>query len=122
MKTLHYREGQEFCCNCGEKFMPDYPVETYGYGEEIIITCPNAECNRGSWAEVVDTRDCPMWRMAGFVGPDTYNFGHRYDNELADCILKDCHTQAEYNQGIIEAEIELDGWSNGRFTRSDKVW
>jgi hypothetical protein len=55
MKTLRYREGQEFCCNCGERFMPDYPVETYGYGEEVITTCPNAECNRGSWAVVEDS-------------------------------------------------------------------
>jgi hypothetical protein len=122
MKTLQYRDGQEFCYNCGSKFVPDQPIETYRIGDDVVVTCPHPECNRGSWAEISDTRDCPTWWMAGYVGPDTYNFGHRYDNGLADCILRDCYTLSDYNQGLIDSELELDGWNNGKFTRSDKVW
>lgn len=122
MKTLLYIEGQEFCYNCGERFMPDYPVETYQYGDEPAVTCPNPECNRGSWAEVIDTMDCPTWWGEGFRGPDTYAFGHYYDNPEAAVWRRDCYSLSDYNQGLIDSELELDGWSNGKFTRSDKVW
>jgi hypothetical protein len=114
MKALCYKDGQEFCSECGERFLPDHPVESYRIEEEVAVTCPNAECNRGSWAEVVDTWDCPTWWAVGYVGPDTYVFGHYYDNPEAASWKRDCRSLSDYNQGIIDYSTHVEGWSRGR--------
>lgn len=102
--------------------MPDHPVESYRIGDEPAVTCPHPECNRGSWAEVIETSDCPTWWTEGFKGPDTYAFGYMYNNGEAGSWKKDCYTQSDFHQGIIDYTLHADGWSRGRFSRSDKVW
>ncbi len=48
---VEYKEGQQFCYDCGQEFVPEGEPAEDG---TIVVTCPNPECNRGSWAKVVN--------------------------------------------------------------------
>ena len=51
-QTWKYREGQEFCYECGERFQPDSGQPTPECPDLVTVTCPNG-C-RGSWADSVE--------------------------------------------------------------------
>lgn len=48
-QTYEYREGQEFCFECGARFQP---VGEPGRDGSVSVVCP--DWHRGSWAERVD--------------------------------------------------------------------
>lgn len=63
--------------------------------------------------------DYDYWWMVGWKGAGVYAFGHYYDNGEAALWMRDCRTRSEFNQGIIDYDIHVDGWSRGRFYKSD---
>lgn len=61
MKGLAYKEGQEFCSNCGSRFESDENINILNPGDTVTVSCPNNQdwdlhCNRGSWATVTDNK------------------------------------------------------------------